>query len=318
LLASNGFIVDVLKTEHKGHAAEFIKKEKFSSLKQYYAILCFSGDGVIHELMNGFYARNDYNELNLRIAPLVCGGGKNSMTLNSLKEWNYEKTLLNCLYVLTKAKFRDVTVTKYLTNGKSNVIYGCVGYMFGYYSDVDLNSDFLKFLYNWKYEVYGFMKLFNLNRRKAKIYYSEKSLKEQTNDDCKKLLDDKSYLNDWECKDESFYNFLYLTSPEWTGKENISCNRTFEKSGSGFGEMVMNTSADGYIAFLKTLIKIGEKGDGLNEGECKKIKSFRMELEDLKEWNMENTPVQIDGEVYDGTIVQGTVLDGNCRVKLIA
>jgi len=56
----------------------------------------------------------------------------------------------------------------------------------------------------------------------------------------------------------------------------------------------------------------------LKEEECKKIKSFRMELEDLKEWNMENTPVQIDGEVYDGTIVQGTVLDGNCRVKLIA
>lgn len=232
-----------------------------------------------------------------------------------LKEWDYERSVLNIVYVLTKAKFRNLAITKYLTNGKSEIIYGAVGYNFGYYSDIEMNCNYFKYFGAWKTDIYAFLKLFNLHKREAKVYYTDKPLKEQKKVDLtnvKDFLKDNEYLKDWEQSEDNLYNFMYLTSPEWTVNENISSNR---KLGDDFGEIAMSGEKEGFVEFLKSLIKIGDKGEGdASENEVKKVRSFRVELNESEK---KTTPVWIDGEVYDGTVVQGSVI-GEQRVRIIA
>jgi sphingosine kinase len=85
-------VIDVLTTTHHNHAAEHMETLDADTLKSYYAVICFSGDGVYHELLNGFYKRPDHATLSLRLAGAL-GGGACGMALSALKEWNLTKTL---------------------------------------------------------------------------------------------------------------------------------------------------------------------------------------------------------------------------------
>jgi hypothetical protein len=49
--------------------------------------------------------------------------------------------------VLTRSRFKNLTLTKYLTNGPVPVIYGLIGFLFGFYSDVDFGSE--SWLFKW-------------------------------------------------------------------------------------------------------------------------------------------------------------------------
>jgi len=314
-LKSNGFIIDTLKTTHKNHAKEYIQELDKETLKEYYSILCFSGDGIIHELLNGFYSRPDFEELDLRIAPFL-GGETNSMILNSLSEWNFTKSLLNMIYVATRARFRSATVTKYLTNNlDSHVIYSMIGLNFGFYADLDLFRKQKNWFGKVAYDIYSVFKLlFFAYKTKAKIWTSENTIRIQSDlkSDTIDLIEDSSCVDGWDLCSDKIYSFLYYTSPEWTENENISENRDM---GCGFGEAVVNTEKEGYMSFVNTLMQIGDRNLDKNlPNMVKKVKSFRIELEN----DSQKTFFNIDGEFYQAKTLQGSILNNNNQVKIMA
>lgn len=314
-LKSNGFIFDTLTTTHKNHAKEYIQELDKETLKQYYSILCFSGDGIIHELLNGFYARPDYTELDLRIAPFL-GGENNSMILNSLSNWNLTKSLLNMVYVSTRARFRSTTITKYLTsNLDSHVIYSMIGLNLGFYTDLDLFRKQKSWFGTVGYDVYSVFKLlFFAYKTPAKIWTSENTISIQSDlkSDTIDLIENNSCVDGWDLCSDKIYSFLYYTSPEWTENENISENRDM---GCGFGEAVVNTEKEGYMNFVNTLMQIGDRNLDKNlPDKVKKVKSFRIELEN----DSQKTFYNIDGEFYEAKILQGSILNNNNQVKIIA
>merc|ERR1711982_81821 len=110
------------------------------------------------------------------------------------------------------------------------------------------------------------------------------------------------------CSDK-IYSFLYYTSPEWTENENISENRDM---GCGFGEAVVNTEKEGYMNFVNTFMQIGDRNLDKNlPDKVRKVKSFRIELENETSYN-------IDSEFYESKILQGSILNNNNQVKIIA
>jgi len=314
-LKSNGFIFDTLETTHKNHAKEYIQELDGETLKQYYSILCFSGDGIIHELLNGFYSRPDFEELDLRIAPFL-GGETNSMILNSLSAWNFTKSLLNMIYVATRARFRSTTITKYLTSNLDNhVIYSMVGLNFGFYADLDLFKKQKSWFGTVGYDVYSVFKLlFFAYKTQAKIWTSENTIRFQSDlkSDTIDLIEDSSCVDGWDLCSDKIYSFLYYTSPEWTENENISENRDM---GCGFGESVVNTEKEGYMSFVNTLMQIGDRNlDKSLPDKVKKVKSFRIELEN----DSQKAHFNIDGEFYETKTIQGSVINNNNQVKIIA
>ncbi|KAM7542495.1 hypothetical protein Aperf_G00000019550 [Anoplocephala perfoliata] len=51
-----------IERKRKGHASDYIRKMPLSDLLKYRAIVCVSGDGVFHELVNGLWNRKDLTE----------------------------------------------------------------------------------------------------------------------------------------------------------------------------------------------------------------------------------------------------------------
>ena len=62
-LKSNGMILTVIHTTHKCHALEIIKQMPAEEFRSYWAFVAVAGDGVPHEIVNGFYQRPDRQSL---------------------------------------------------------------------------------------------------------------------------------------------------------------------------------------------------------------------------------------------------------------
>ena len=58
----------MIYTEYHGHAGEYIGELPLNDLKNYQAIVCASGDGIIHEIVNAMYSRGDLKYL----PPIGC------------------------------------------------------------------------------------------------------------------------------------------------------------------------------------------------------------------------------------------------------
>jgi sphingosine kinase len=71
------------ETTHSGHAYEIAKE---LSVDDYDVLVTVSGDGLVHEVMNGFANHsNPQKAFNIPIAPIPCGSG-NGLSLNLLGE----------------------------------------------------------------------------------------------------------------------------------------------------------------------------------------------------------------------------------------
>ena len=66
-ILSSGFVPTVIKTTHFLHVHALIRHMEKEELIKYYAVVTVSGDGLAHEIVNGFYARPDHKEFTLRM-----------------------------------------------------------------------------------------------------------------------------------------------------------------------------------------------------------------------------------------------------------
>ncbi|KAI8877088.1 hypothetical protein K501DRAFT_230817 [Backusella circina FSU 941] len=76
--------LDVQYTEHQGHAIQIVKE---LDKEAYDAIVTVSGDGVIHDVINGFMQREDARDAMRRVSlGIIPGGTGNSLSISLLGE----------------------------------------------------------------------------------------------------------------------------------------------------------------------------------------------------------------------------------------
>ena len=56
-----------MTTERKNHAKDFIRDMPFNDISLLDGVICVSGDGIPHEVVNGFFSRADCDKLKLNI-----------------------------------------------------------------------------------------------------------------------------------------------------------------------------------------------------------------------------------------------------------
>ena len=54
--------------EYRGHAGDYVRGLQLNDLLNYQAIICVSGDGLIHEIVNAMYSRGELESM----PPLGC------------------------------------------------------------------------------------------------------------------------------------------------------------------------------------------------------------------------------------------------------
>ncbi|KAM3171827.1 hypothetical protein ACTXT7_015816, partial [Hymenolepis weldensis] len=70
----HGLVIGLAAFEYRGHACDYIRELPLSELKKYRALVYVSGDGVLHELVNGLFSRSDVTSLPL-LACIPAGSG---------------------------------------------------------------------------------------------------------------------------------------------------------------------------------------------------------------------------------------------------
>ena len=182
----------VIKTEHAGHAYEYIKNT-IDIISLYDSIVIISGDGLVSEVLQGIMNRKDWDQLvqNLTIGVIPAGSG-NGLSTTCLHESNEYFNALNAAYIICKNYKRkmDLFTVKHLNNSKIPIFYGFLGLAWGIISDIDFESEWLRCIGKLRFDVYALIRFLNLKKYHGRIEYllpNEPISKTTTNDDFNEL-----------------------------------------------------------------------------------------------------------------------------------
>lgn len=135
----------VFETEYQGHALEFAKTTP-ALADRFDAVVCCSGDGIPHELINGFALRSEHGHADaqqcltgLPICQLPCGSG-NSMAVS------LNGSPSPSLAALAIVKGRPMPVDLMLLTQGATASLSFLSQSIGTIADADLGTDPLRFL----------------------------------------------------------------------------------------------------------------------------------------------------------------------------
>lgn len=151
-LEKNKIEYELLKTQYAGHAKDVVQQK---NLKEYSGLIIISGDGLIHEVFNGLYALPSWMEI-MKDIPfgLMPGGSGNALNCSLLHQMKQPFDGMNKLgtngaldNVMNGIRNQRITGLDFLeveTDGKKMLCF--LGVTIGLVADVDLGSEFLRFL----------------------------------------------------------------------------------------------------------------------------------------------------------------------------
>ncbi|SJL00596.1 uncharacterized protein ARMOST_03909 [Armillaria ostoyae] len=147
VLRAGGCTLDVQYTTHSNHAYEIAKVLPL----EYDAIVTVSGDGLIHEVMNGF-AHHEYpmKAFSIPIAPIPTGSG-NGLSLNILGLTDGFDVVAAALNVI-KGLPMKVDVFSFVQNGKRSISF--MSQAMGLMADLDIGTEHLRWMGDTRF-MYG-------------------------------------------------------------------------------------------------------------------------------------------------------------------
>ncbi|KAJ7709860.1 ATP-NAD kinase-like domain-containing protein [Mycena rosella] len=142
--------LDVIHTTRGGHAYDIAKTIKF----EYDAIVVVSGDGLVHEILNGFaHHEQPINAFRIPLAPVPTGTG-NGLSLNLLgmnDGFDVSAAALN----VVKGLSMNVDVFSLTQNGKRTISFMSQG--MGLIADLDIGTEHLRWMGEARF-MYGLLR----------------------------------------------------------------------------------------------------------------------------------------------------------------
>ena len=324
-LEASGFKAEVALTESRDWAMNYVKDLPFDKFKEFYMVIVCGGDGMVNEVINGFFNRQPPGffspNLRLRIGTLAGGSACGAMT-QACKNWGLKQSVENAMYVLTRAKLNNMQITRFMVDkqiGPSNTgdgnpvdpsntepqIYrGFHSFAFGMSANNIKNSEKFRYAGEGRYTL-GAMQniLFSLPKRKMKIWVTEEKVDE--------LPDINVDPQGWELIEDEMYEFLAVWYPHFTGKYTITTKVTQD---SDFGEACIVPTKCGWTGVIG-MFNAAEKAqlETCENVMIKKWRAFKVELSDDRFINDENTFCAIDGDWHPGQRVQACIEESIVR-----
>jgi len=112
VLLPAGVRVERIVTRWEGEAFSAVSNMPLEKLRAYDAVVCCSGDGTVHEVLNGFLKRADRGVAELRVGGIPAGSAC-SLIFNALHRRGLDLTLENALYLLLKGERGEMAVMRY-------------------------------------------------------------------------------------------------------------------------------------------------------------------------------------------------------------
>ncbi|KAF9942282.1 hypothetical protein BGZ75_004679 [Mortierella antarctica] len=161
MLQHSGLIVKEQYTEYRRHAVDIAYKVDLEDVD---TLLVVSGDGVLHEVINGLLSRPDWDRARRLPIGLVPAGSGNAIA-TSLGTRN--------TFVATLAAIRGRTAKLDIFSASQRDrprIYSMLLFSWGMMADADIESDKYRWLGGLRFEIAGFIRMIRLRRYPGKVY----------------------------------------------------------------------------------------------------------------------------------------------------
>nr|XP_055066413.1 sphingosine kinase 2 [Misgurnus anguillicaudatus] len=178
---------NLIQTERQNHARELIRE---ISLLEWDGIIIVSGDGLLHEVINGLLERPDWEQaIKTPVGILPCGSG-NALagSINHYAGYDMclrEPLLLNCCFLLCRGGVRpmdlvSVTTSPCAASSTSNQnghppapkrLFSFLSVAWGFVSDVDIESERYRGLGSARFTLGTLVRLASLRSYKGRLSY---------------------------------------------------------------------------------------------------------------------------------------------------
>ncbi|KAF9286591.1 hypothetical protein BGZ68_002779 [Mortierella alpina] len=161
MLQHSGLIVKEQYTEYRRHAVDIAYKVDLEDVD---TLLVVSGDGVLHEVINGLLSRPDWDRARRLPIGLIPAGSGNAIA-TSLGTRN--------TFVATLAAIRGRTAKLDIFSASQRDrprIYSMLLFSWGMMADADIESDKYRWLGGLRFEIAGFIRMIRLRRYPGKVY----------------------------------------------------------------------------------------------------------------------------------------------------
>ncbi|KAG7242390.1 hypothetical protein INR49_023519 [Caranx melampygus] len=166
------FCVHVCSAERQNHARELVRE---ADLSQWDALVIMSGDGLLHEVINGLLERPDWEEA-IQIPLGILPGGSGNALAASIHHYSRaspvssEDLLLSCGFLLCKGLVSPMDmVSVHLSS--SPRLFSFLSLAWGFVADVDVESEKYRHVGAARFTVGTLVRLASLRVYKGKLSY---------------------------------------------------------------------------------------------------------------------------------------------------
>ena len=107
---------------------------------QYTGIICVSGDGIIHEVVNAIFHRREIEEFNITIGVIPAGSG-NGLAKSISDSLNEEYDIKFFAFLICKGLTKKMDLLEINKSSDNKKIYSFLSVAWGIISDIDLESE---------------------------------------------------------------------------------------------------------------------------------------------------------------------------------
>ncbi|XP_004748901.1 sphingosine kinase 1 isoform X2 [Mustela putorius furo] len=172
LLARADVSFTLMLTEHRNHARELVRVEE---LGRWDALVVMSGDGLMHEVVNGLMERPDWETaIHKPLCSLPAGSG-NALAASLNHYAGYEQVtnedlLTNCTLLLCRRLLAPMNLLS-LQTASGLRLFSVLSLAWGFIADVDLESERFRRLGEMRFTLGTFLRLAALRVYKGTLAY---------------------------------------------------------------------------------------------------------------------------------------------------
>ncbi|XP_061530535.1 sphingosine kinase 2 isoform X1 [Phycodurus eques] len=180
---------NLIQTERQNHARELIRE---ISLPEWDGVIIISGDGLLHEVINGLMERADWEQaIKTPVGILPCGSG-NALAGSINHHAGYdmclrEPLLLNCCFLLCRGGVRPMDLVSVTTspptinNSRAATavprrLFSFLSVAWGFVSDVDIESERYRGLGSARFTLGTLVRIASLRSYKGRLSYLPPSI----------------------------------------------------------------------------------------------------------------------------------------------
>ena len=207
---------------------KFTQKEKDAyetvlnlGINDYDGIINCSGDGILHEIINGIMHKKDRDIfLNRIIVSAIPGGSANGFSKAISDYCNEDNKVETHCYFIIKGISKKIDLNEYELKNYNNKIYSFLTLTWGFIADCDLESENMRFLGMFRTTLMGVIRFFCFRKYFGSFYY----LPKESNVDINNIpsINENFNEDDYDLiKENDQYNFFIANNTKFVSENQM-------------------------------------------------------------------------------------------------